>query len=387
MLRLITQVLAHRKLVLAMVLGITLLLAAGASKLSIVIDPDETLPQDHRYLVATNLVDKLFGNKFAVVIGLTPASGDAFQPLVLSAVQDITAKLSADPGVVRSNLVSISARKAKDIAGSDEGLEVRPLMDALPTSEADLKRLRGILDRNPIYRGLLVSSDSRTTAIIAEFRKDAGGFKAIAARVEAIVGPHRSAALEIALGGQPIFLGLTEVFSDRMVILFPIALLVIGLIHFEAFRSVQGMVLPLVTGLLAVAWALGVMGWTGTPLDAFNATTPILILAVSAGHAVQILKRYYEEFRYAASSLEITRQEANDRAIIRSMKATGPVMVAAGLTAAASFASLAVFWRHDDSDVRAVHRPRHRQRAGDRDNVHSGAPRGAAPADHQAGQA
>jgi hypothetical protein len=39
MLQLITQVLAHRKAVLAMVLGITLLLAAGASKLSIVIDP------------------------------------------------------------------------------------------------------------------------------------------------------------------------------------------------------------------------------------------------------------------------------------------------------------------------------------------------------------
>src|SRR6185437_920854 len=145
------------------------------------------------------------------------------------------------------------------------------VMDAVPTSDREQAALRKAFERNPVYRDLLVSKDGRTTAIIAEFKQDPGGFKAIAARVSAIVDPHRNDTVEIALGGQPIFLGLTEVFSDRMVILFPIALLVIGLVHFEAFRSGQGLILPLVTGLLAVAWALGIMGWTGTALDPFNA--------------------------------------------------------------------------------------------------------------------
>jgi hydrophobe/amphiphile efflux-3 (HAE3) family protein len=341
--RLIGHILAYRRLVLGMVALITVLLVTGASKLSIVIDPDETLPQNHPYLVATNLADKLFGNKFAVVIGITSPEGDAFQQSVLSAVKDITAKLAADPGVVRSNLISIAARKVKDISGTQDGLDVRPIMDSVPTSEAAIERLRKALDRNPVYRDLLVSSDDRTMAVVAEFRKDAGGFKAIAARVEALVTPHRESGLQIAVGGQPIFLGLTEVFSDRMIILFPIALLVIGLIHFEAFRSWQGLLLPLVTGLLAVAWALGVMGWTGTPLDAFNASTPILILAVSAGHAVQILKRYYEEYRAAIATPGADTRAANDRAIVTSLAAVGPVMIGAGLTAAASFSSLMVF--------------------------------------------
>lgn len=343
MTRFTAWIVRHRKLVLSVIGFATLVLAGGASKLSIVIDPDETLPQDHPYLVATNLADKLFGNKFAVVIGLTPASGDIFQPATLEAVREITATLALDSGVVRGSLLSLAAAKVKDIAGSEAGLDVRPLMRAVPGSDEGLARLRGALARNPVYQGLLVSADGRTTAVIAEFKKDPGGFKAIAARVDNIVAPYRKAGFEVAIGGQPILLGLTELFSDRMVLLFPVALLVVGLIHFEAFRSWQGLLLPLVTGLLAVAWALGVMGWTGTALDAFNASTPILILAVSAGHAVQILKRYYEEYRAAVAIPGTGPHEANERAIVQSLGVTGPVMIAAGVTAALSFSSLMVF--------------------------------------------
>jgi predicted RND superfamily exporter protein/outer membrane lipoprotein-sorting protein len=339
--RLISLVVDHRRLVLAVVTLVTLFLGAGASKLSIVIDPDETLPQDHPYLVATNLADKLFGNKFAVIIGVTPPRGDALQPAAVAVVKEITAKLAADRGVVPSSLVSLTARKVKDIGGSADGLTVRQLAEGKSGDAPE--RLRQALARNPVYQDLLISPDGRTTGILAEFKKDPGGFKAIAARVEAIVAPHRAAGYDVAVGGQPIFLGLTENFSDRMGWLFPVALVVVGLIHFEAFRSIQGLLLPLVTGLLAVAWALGIMGWAGTSLDAFNATTPILILAVSAGHAVQILKRYYEEFRSAVAAPGIDRREANRRAIVTSLGATGPVMVAAGLTAAASFSSLVVF--------------------------------------------
>ena len=70
----------------------------------------------------------------------------------------------------------------------------------------------------------------------------------------------------------------------------------IGLVHYEAFRTVQAMVLPLVTALLSVVWALGIMGLLGLPMDTWSAITPVVILAIAAGHAVQILKRYYEEY-------------------------------------------------------------------------------------------
>jgi predicted RND superfamily exporter protein len=100
--------------------------------------------------------------------------------------------------------------------------------------------------------------------------------------------------------------------------------------------------LPLLTGMLAVLWSLGLMSRLGVPLDVFNATTPILILAVAAGHAVQILKRYHEEYeRLVATSMD--PRAANKQAVIESLARVGPVMLVAGIVAAVSFLSLTVF--------------------------------------------
>jgi predicted RND superfamily exporter protein len=216
-------------------------------------------------------------------------------------------------------------------------------MAEVPTTAEALRELEAAFDANPAYHGLLVSRDRRTTAIIAEVTKDPGGFRVVAARFEALAERFRGPEVEIVVGGQPMIVGLIETFSDRMAFFFPIALLVIGLIHWEAFRSLQAMILPLVTALLAVVWSLGIVRWTGATLDTFNATTPILILAVAAGHAVQILKRYYECYLQLRSDPRLDPAEANRRAVVEALVGVGPIMIAAGTIAAVSFASLLVF--------------------------------------------
>jgi len=139
---------------------------------------------------------------------------------------------------------------------------------------------------------------------------------------------------DYSLSGPVVFLSQLSAYAGRMVYSFPLALLVIGLVHYEAFRTLQALFLPLLTALLSVLWAVGLMGLLGVPLDPFNTTTPILILAVAAGHAVQILKRFYEEYE---------RSGDVDRAIADSLARVGPVMLAAGTIAALSFCSLATF--------------------------------------------
>src|SRR6185436_13170433 len=99
-------------------------------------------------------------------------------------------------------------------------------------------------------------------------------------------------------------------------------------------RTIQGLVLPLVTALMAVVWAMGLMGILGIALDPSNIATPILILAVAAGHAVQVLKRFYEEYEHTGEVKS---------AIVEAMRRVGPVMLAAGVVAALSFCSLATF--------------------------------------------
>ncbi len=341
--RYLNQVLRYPWLVILATLGVTVMLALQARDLEVIIDTNQMLPQHHPYVETTNLVEKVFGSKYVVVIGVTATEGDVFQPKVLQRVQQITAALLRTPEVVKGNLLSVSARRAKDIEGTDGGMRATPLLPLTPATEADAERLRKALARNPIYQRLLISDDGRTTAIVAEFKHGAGGFRAIMQKVDPIVAQARDDSVDIRVGGNPVFLAQTEKYSQRIVPLFLLAILVVGLIHFEAFRTWQGLVLPLVTALLAVAWGLGMMGMFGVPMDVFNVTTPILILAIAAGHAVQILKRYYEEYARLSAAPGADARQASREAIVEALCRIGPVTIAAGIVASLGFLSLIVF--------------------------------------------
>ncbi len=342
--RYIAFIIKYRVFVLLATIGVTALLLAQLTSLKVIIDPDSTLPQDHPYIVTGTTIEKTFGNKFTVVIGITAKNGDIFQAPLLTKVQHITSALQRSPLVVKSNISSLSARKSKNIEGTEEGMNVKPLMERIPSTPEEMEQLRLALNRNPVFENLLVSKDRKTTQIVAEFKKSEGGFQEIKKTVDAIVAAERDDTVEIDSAGITLFLALLEQFSARMAFLFPLALLVIGLIHYEAFRTVQALILPLVTALFSVAWAMGFLGLMGEPFDVFNSSTPILILAIAAGHAVQILKRYYEEF--AALKLEFPEMSArqlSERAVLDSLSKVGPVMVVACTVASLGFFSLMVF--------------------------------------------
>jgi hypothetical protein len=339
--RYLRAVVRHRFVVMLLVALATVLLASQTRQLSIVVDPDDVLPQSHPLVSTTNRIEALFGNRFTVVIGVHASSGTVYENGVAERVRAITEDVLRLPGVVRTNVNSLGARKAKSITGNDEGMVVKPLLGSGPQAPEALK---AALALNPVYTDLLVSRDGRTAQVVAEFRKIPGGFTAIESQVREVTQRHADPSVQIDVGGTPVFLALLEKYSKRMAFLFPLAVLVIGLIHYEAFRTAQALVLPLVTALLAVIWALGMLGLARQPFDTFNAATPILILAIAAGHAVQILKRFYEEYAtLEAADGSGDARERSREAVVRSLTRVGPVMVAAGGVAIAGFASLVVF--------------------------------------------
>ncbi len=341
-------IVANRRIVLVLTLVLTAIFGAQLRNLTVIVDADELLPRDHPFVEVTERVQELFGNRYTVVIGITPKGGDVWQPAVLDKVLTITDRLAATPGVTRANLQSLAAPRAKDISGNAEGLLVSRLLDHVPADAAEAGAIRTRLLANPAYKDVLVGRDERTAAIFVEFQKDPRGFGHVMEQVNAAIDPSRSDDVSIAVAGQPVFLANLETFSKRMAWLLPIAILLIGLVHLEAFRTVQGLILPLVTAVLAVVWSLGIMTFAGVHLDPFNNVTPILILAVAAGHSVQMLKRYYEEFDRASATDMLTPREASLAAVIASMVRVGPVLIAACLIAALSFLSLVVF------DIQAI---------------------------------
>jgi predicted RND superfamily exporter protein len=329
-------VVRHRLAVVLAIAAVTVFMARAATRLHVEVDPDRQLPSGHPYIETLNEVHRLFGDKNLVVIGLFPKSGNVFTPAFLRKLAEITDRVSRLPGANEALVQSLAAPHVKDIHGTPDGMDVERVMETPPTDMAGAAEVRARAFGTDAYVGTLVSADGSAAAVQASFEltPETPGYRHLHEAVLGVLKAADDGTFEYRLSGPVIFLSELSTHAGRMVLFFPLALLVIGLVHYDAFRTLQALFLPLLTALLSVLWAIGLMGLLGVPLDPLNTTTPILILAVAAGHAVQVLKRFYEEYEQTDDATA---------AIARSLAAVGPVMLAAGTIAMLSFWSLATF--------------------------------------------
>jgi uncharacterized protein len=334
---------AHRVPAGLAILGVTVFLVSRIGILQFDSNVELFAPQTHPYVVTTHLMEQVFGGKYVVVIGITPKQGDVYQPEVLAKIKRIQDGLEQLSEAVRHNILSLAARKVKTIKGGAEGMEVRPMMESVPQTPQDIAKLKSAVASMPIYINSLVSPDGKSAAVIADFKQDVKRFPnwiALLAGMRKIVDRERDNSVDIHLGGTPIVAEAADVEFATMPAFFGAALLIIMAIQYWSFRSVQGMLLPMITGILSVLWALGGMGLLHVHMDPLSITTPILILAVAAGHAIQVLKRYYEEYNRLQGA-GMPMREANRAAVVESIARVGPVMVTAGSIATLTFFSLA----------------------------------------------
>jgi len=384
--RAVEFVVRHPWWVLGVTVVVTAILGFQMTRVRMVIDPKTILPQHHPYVQLNNVIEEVFGGSRVVVVGIVAKQGDIFTPGILATIKTLTDEVKKIPGIKEENVISLADRKVKFVTATGDAIEVQRLMPEVPKTTEEIAAFKHRIFSNDLYLKSLISEDGRAAAIITDFRewvptwKDSQGPQATVVQdgpknagggwpsnpedwnSESWLGGGRGAIqtpygfrmgdeqirlalldvtaryasddVEIHLGGMPIALSYLEADSKRIVYLFPIALVVMMFVLYWAFRSFQGMALPLLTALVSVVWALGLMGFFRIAMDPFNTMTPILIMAIAAGHAVQILKRYYEE---------LAAGRDNRRAVVEATAKMAPVMITAGLVAAASFASLVMF--------------------------------------------
>src|SRR5947208_3453436 len=324
--RYVTAVVRGPKLVIALVVLVTLVLGFFTTRLRLLLDIDAQIPPGHPLVIVGQRIEKLFGGKYMTVIGVYPQQGTVYTPDILARVQRMTDALEKLPGVRPGSVLSLMSPRVKDVHSSADALEITPLAHGVPQTDAEMAAFRERVKANSFLTSLLVSDDGRATALMVDFEnfEKAGGSKHLYDKLEAIIAPARTPDLEIRAAGAPTILHWLLIYTRRVALLFVLALAMIGYLHYRAFRTVQGMIVPLVTAIMGVLWALGLMGLVGAPMDPWNIMTPILLLAIGAGHSVQILKRYYEEYARARGEWpELPGVEHNRLAVIEATTKVG----------------------------------------------------------------
>ncbi|MBX3025822.1 MMPL family transporter [bacterium] len=319
-------------LVLVAVALVTVWIGLGLRQLRSEFSIEASLPAHHPLIEIDRQIRRQFGGRNTVIALIVPREGDVWRPEVLEVVQQATFAALHLEGIMAQNVVSLAAPSVRVVDDTDGRLEVNYLMHDVPRTPEAVAALRARVDADPQFRGMLVTPDQRGAVLVLDFWDGNAGID-IAHRVLGLRDQFRDRPVDLYFAGEPI-IALTDVEQSQEVALrIPATFVVIALMLLISFRNLQGMVIPMLTAVLSTIWGLGLMGHTGLVIDTWNVATPVLLIAVAAGHSAQMLKRYIEE---------VERLGDNHAAVISSTVTMGPVMIAAGGVAALGFAALSL---------------------------------------------
>ena len=325
----------HAWTVLALVAIATAAVAFGMTKLRAEFNVEASLPDNHPFVQIDREIRQEFGGRKTIIAAIVPREGDVWRPEVLEVVQDFTLEALRLPDIIAQNVVSLAAPAVRHVEEVEGEIKVDYVMRDVPRTPDEMATLRTRVEGNKQLRGMLVTDDQRAALVVVDFwPSDSVQSHDLARTVMRLADKYRDRPLDIYFAGEPMITLMDEEQSREIGWRIPITFAVIAAMLLISFRNLQGMLIPMLTATLSTIWALGLMGHTGIMVDGWNAAVPILLIAVAAAHSAQMLKRYVEE---------VARTGDNEAAVIESTAKIGVVMLAAGLTAALGFASLALF--------------------------------------------
>ncbi len=291
--------------ILAVSALITLGLGWSLRNLQVNADILSNLPEDDPVVrLNTYISDRFGGTQLAVVAleagresGTVARDGPArpggiFTAEAIGTVAALTRALQAVEGV---QFVT-SLTTAPDVRAAGDWIEVGRLVDPdrLPRTPAELRAVRERALSEEEFRGRLVSEDGRATVLLCRLREQADK-AAIAERIRAAVrevGPRE----RVYYAGLPFQLGeISRLVIRDIRFLVPLAGVLVFLVLLACFRSLRGVLLPLLAAGLSTLWALGCMSLLGVPFSVVSNVIPVVLLATGSAYGIHVVSAFREE--------------------------------------------------------------------------------------------
>ncbi len=284
--KLAKTILKLRWLITIAVILITVFLAYQIKFIEINSDVVSALPDDDPDVALFKKIGSDFGgNKIGMII---VEAENIFDNDVLLDVQKLTDTLSLLDGI--ASVTSIT--NILDIKNDEFGFEVGSLIDVyqLPYSEEQLEQLKERVISKDMFNGVIVSEDGTATLILVTLTNDADIQTAGRLLIDKVESLQLKEKLYYA--GMPMMVtAISELIASDLLKLLPLAFLVIAVVLFFSFRSLRGVLLPLLSAAVAIIWTLGIMALTGYTMSMVTNNIPILLLAVGSAYSIHVINK------------------------------------------------------------------------------------------------
>ncbi|HAJ32277.1 MAG TPA: hypothetical protein DCK79_02745 [Candidatus Atribacteria bacterium] len=306
---------------------IVLTILAGMQTKNLKIDDDVTKymsEDDPEIKFYSEIVDKFGGSQSETGV-ITLEYKDLFQVKNLQCIKNIVDELDKAPYIKSVT----SFLNMPEIISTEEGLEIKDLVEVFPKNDKEAKELKKSLLENSMVKGKFISKDGNVTLLMIEFKKGVNG-KELKDNLEKIVDSQKGDTIKVYYTGMPLMSAdIGESSQDTMRLSIMALILMLFILYF-CFRSIRGVLLPLIVASFASVWTLGLVASTGRNVTMVASAVPILMIALATAYGIHFVSRYYEE-RHNFEPLKAVRMTIKD--------AFTPILMSA-LTTMAGFLSL-----------------------------------------------
>ena len=309
---------AHRRLVLAAFVLVTLGMGWFAAGLRVDAGFTKLVPLEHEYMRTFLEHRDEFGGADRVVIALVTRRGDMFTPEFFAALREVTDAMFFLPGIDRTQVYSVLTPNVRFIEVVEDGITAGNVVPAdFEPTEAGLAQVRENIIKAGIV-GRLVANDF-TGAIVSgklqEFHPNTGerlDYIEVARELERIRHEAQARA-DVEVHVDMHVIGFAKMVGDiaagatRVIAFFGITFVITALFVYAYTRSIRLTIPPLACSLVAVVWQLGGLTALGFGVDPMSILVPFLVFAIGVSHGVQMVSAVRAETIDGSSGLDAAR--------------------------------------------------------------------------------
>ena len=318
----------HPLLVVGAHLLATVVLGAYALHIRIESSIESILPAGDPEVSYYENVRTTFGSDDVGVVGVR--ANDLFAAAALEKIARVTDAISRVPGIERVLSITNAVDPANDV------FEPPPLLPHIPPSADEVATLKQKLSSTPLYGKNLVADDFKGAAINVFFRNltDAEYVDLdVDGKIRAIIARETGAERFFYTGAGHLKQSAVDMMRRDLLRFTPIALALVLLVLWLSFWSVRGVVLPIISVLLALVWTLGVMVLAGKAITLGTFVLPPLLIVIGNSYAIHVMARYYEQVDAGVHPPEL---------VVRAFQRVCVPLLISALTVAIGFGSLMV---------------------------------------------
>ena len=327
-------ILRNRILILILILAATVFLGFQWKNMRFSYTEANLLPDDDEI----NLQYQEFLNKFGeegnlIVMGVNDPS--LFTPKKFTAWNQLAKKLKAYEEVEFT--VSIGDLKMLQKNAEKGQFEMVPFIEeSNPDSLQVLQYKQELFQRLPFYEGLVYSKKSNTVQTAIYLHEDIVNTKArknfvVNELIPLVEQFEKEQNINVYVSGMPYIRTLnSQNIIDEIGLFIGAALLVTSLIFFFFFRSIRATLISMVTVIIGVMWAFGILGLLHYEITVLTAIIPPLIIVIGIPNCIFLINKYQQE---------IQKHGNQAKSLQRVITKVGNATLMTNLTTASGFAT------------------------------------------------